>query len=149
MARKKEADDPRTPAEKRQAILGAFAATCNIVRACKKAKVGRATHYRWLKENAGYAAVFKESRRAAGDFLESEAVVRATKGWLEPVLYQGRVCAHVRRYSDGLLMMLLRGMMPEKYGTQRQEISGPQATPMQGKIEVIIVSPDGSRKPLR
>jgi hypothetical protein len=148
MARKKEADDPRTPAEKRQAILGAFAATCNIVRACKKAKVSRATHYRWLKENAGYAAVFEESRLAAGDLLESIAADRASKGWLEPVYYHGKVCGHVRRYSDGLLMCLLRGLKPDVYGVQRQEISGPQATPMQGKIEVIVVKPDGSRKPL-
>jgi hypothetical protein len=153
-AKKKAAAKPAAPAkpkttkERIQRLLDAYAATCNIVQACKKAQVDRRTHYRWLKKFPRYAERFKESQRAAGDFLESEAVVRASKGVREPVLYQGEVATHIRRYSDGLMMFLLRGFKPEKYGVQRQEISGPQGNPVQAKIEVVFVRPsDDSRGP--
>lgn len=132
---------PQTTKERARAVLKAYAETCNIVQACKQAKVHRATHYRWLEKYPRYAAVFEKAQRSAGDYLESEAVVRGVKGWLEPVLYQGQVATHVRRYSDGLLMMLLRGAKPEKYSVQRQEVSGPQGAPMQARIEVVFVKP--------
>jgi hypothetical protein len=82
---------------------------------------------------------FKQCQRAAGDYLESVAVERATVGWLEPVHYQGKVCGHVKRYDGGLLQFLLRGMMAEKYGVQRHEVTAPQGTPTQAKIEVVFV----------
>jgi hypothetical protein len=47
----------------------------------------------------------------------------------------------VRRYDSGLMQLLLRGMMPDKYGMQRAEISGPQGEPIQAKIEVVFVKP--------
>jgi hypothetical protein len=146
-AKKKAAPKPQEPAkpkttkERIQALLNAYAETLNIVQACKRAKVDRKTHYRWLKKFPRYAAVFKESRLAAGDYLESEAADRASKGWLEPIYYQGEICGHVRRFDGGLLQFLLRGLKPDVYGVQRQEISGPQGTPMQAKIEVVFVRP--------
>jgi hypothetical protein len=85
-----------------------------------------------------------ESGSAAGDYLESVAVERATVGWLEPIHYQGKVCGHVRRYDGGLLQFLLRGMMPEKYGVHRHQVSAPQGTPTQSKIEVVFVNPNRS-----
>lgn len=150
--RKKPAPKPaarkqsKVPAKQRaKQLLEAYADTCNIVKACRKAKVARQNHYRWLRKNPEYAAAFNERKQQAADLLESIAVERAAEGYLEPVLYQGQVAAHVRRFSDGLMMFLLRGMMPEKYGVQRQEISGPQGTPMQAKIEIVVVKPDGTR----
>jgi hypothetical protein len=70
-------------------------------------------------------------------------IERAGEGWLEDVYYQGGVCGQVRRFDSGLLQFLLRGMMPEKYGS-KTEISGPQGAPMQAKIEVVFVKPDES-----
>jgi hypothetical protein len=37
----------------------------------------------------------------------------------------------VYRKSDGLLMFLLRGRMPEKYGRQALEVTGPQGGPIE------------------
>lgn len=68
---------------------------------------------------------------------------RATKGWLEPVFYQGARCGSVRRFDGSLLQFLLRGMLPEKYG-HKTEISGPEGQPLQAKIEVVFVKPDDS-----
>jgi hypothetical protein len=93
----------------------------------------------------GYRRAFEETRLVAGDELESIAVERATVGWLEPVHYQGKVCGHITRYSDGLLMFLLRGMMPEKYGVQRrQQVSAPP--PVQPNIQLTFVYPDGRER---
>ncbi len=138
MARPKAPDPPVKRANK---LLQAYAETCNILEACRRAKVHRSTHYRWLQKYPRYAAAFEKRKLAGAEYLESVAVVRAAKGYLEPVLYQGQVATHVRRFSDGLMMFLLRGMMPEKYGVQRQEISGPQGTPVQARIEVVFVRP--------
>lgn len=144
MARKKLPAPPHVLARK---LADAYAESCNLREACRRAKVSKTTHYRWLKQfpvekyPAGYAALFAEHRKRAGDFIEDEAVRRATVGWDEPVYYQGNVCGQVRRYSDGLLMKLLNGLKPEVYAVNRQEISGPQGTPMQARIEIVFVRP--------
>ena len=133
--------DKRTTNERKRAMLEAYAETCNIVGAARAARIERKTHYLWLGKDAGYAEAFKKRRQSAADYLESVAVERATNGWLEPVFYQGKKCGSVRRFSDGLLQLLLRGMMPERYGAQKAEISGPGGDPIQAKIEVVFVKP--------
>lgn len=141
----------KIPAGTPRALLAAYAETCNIDFACRKTKIHRSTHYRWLRKTTpisehpnGYAAAFERIQREAGDYLESVAVERATKGVREPVYYQGGVCGHVTRYSDALLMQLLRGFKPEKYAVNRQEVSGPQGAPVQAKIEIVFVRPESS-----
>jgi hypothetical protein len=96
-------------------MLAAYAKCGVVSRACKLAKVGRATHYVWLDEDAEYRKAFEESHKHAVEYLESVARKRATRGWLEPVYHKGEVCGHVRRFSDTLLIFLLKGAAPEKY----------------------------------
>src|SRR2546422_1875861 len=138
MPRKKK--DARSTNEKMHAMVKAYAETCNVVRSASLAGITRRTHYRWLEKCPRYAAVFQKTRLAAAEYLESECVDRATRGWLEPVFYQGAKCGTVRRFDGGLAQFLLRGMMPEKYGA-KTEISGPQGQPVQAKIEVVFVRP--------
>jgi hypothetical protein len=138
----------RTRSERIQAFLQAYAECGNVVAACRLCGISRRSHYAWLEKYPRYAAAFDAAKRAAGDYLESVAVHRATVGWKEPVLYQGQVATQVARYSDGLLQFLLRGFLPEKYGMQRQEISGPHSMPIQHKLEVVLVGVDGSRRTL-
>jgi hypothetical protein len=116
-----------------------------VKNAASKAGIKRLEHYRWLEKYPGYRKIFEELRRDIGDDLESIAVERATVGWLEPVRYKGKVCGHIRRYDDGLLQFLLRGMMPEKYGVHRRQVAAPQGTPAQSKIEVVFVKPESLR----
>jgi hypothetical protein len=131
---------PPETKEKIQAFFAAYAATCNIVGAARKAGISRTSHYRWLAK-PNYREAFTRAQHLAREYLESELVKRATKGWTEPIFYQGAQCGTVRRFDGATGMALLRGMWPEKYGTQRQEISGPQGTPIQAKIEVVFVRP--------
>lgn len=113
-----------------RAFLKAYAQTANITKAAEAAKIDRALHYRWLDKSEKYRAAFLEAERQAGDYLESVAVERATEGVLEPVFYQGRAVSAVRRYSDGVMMTLLRGFKPKRF-SQKTEISGPDGGPIE------------------
>lgn len=137
MSRKR---DDRTTNDRKRDFLQCYSDTCNVVRAAAAAGIPRSTHYFWLEKDSKYREAYAKRRIRAGDYLESEAVDRATRGWVEPVFYQGAKCGSVRRYSDGLLMLLLRGAKPELYGN-KTEISGPQGAPIEAKIEVIFVRP--------
>jgi hypothetical protein len=141
MPRRKKEVDGRSVHERQQDFLTAYADHFSVTRAAEVANIGRTSHHRWLRKNEKYAEAFAKRRSLAGQFLEAEAIARAGDGWDEPVYYQGEVCGHVRRFDSGLMQFLLRGMMPEKYGA-RTEISGPQGTPVQAKIEVVFVKPD-------
>ena len=131
---------PAPARERALALLTAYAESCNIREACRKAKVNHKTHYRWLEKYHKYADSFKQTQQRAAEYLESVAVERATVGTSEIVFYQGQPCGTVQRYSDGLMQFLLRGAMPAKYGA-KTEISGPQGQPIQAKIEIIFVRP--------
>lgn len=122
-------------------FMQAYADTCNIMEAAKLAGISRTSHYRWINKFDEYRKTWTRTQHLAREYLESELASRATKGWLEPVYYQGQKVGSVRRFDGATGMALLRGMWPEKYGTLRQEISGPQGTPIQAKIEVVFVKP--------
>lgn len=93
-----------------------------------------ATHaYRLMREEGSeFAARAREARDVGRHGLEDEARRRAYHGVVEPVLHQGRRVVDVykdpatgevvderpvtvRRYSDTLLIFLLKGAFPEKY----------------------------------
>ena len=96
----------------------------DLARACKLAEVGRSSHYRWLKEDTAYRAAMERARIMAGDILEAEAHRRAVEGVEEPVgWYKGQAGGTVRRYSDNLLIFLLKGVLPERY-KDRMELHG-------------------------
>ena len=54
---------------------------------------------------------------AVDDVLLPEAQRRAVEGTQEPVFHKGEIVGWKQRYSDQLMMFLVRGAMPEKYGT--------------------------------
>jgi hypothetical protein len=100
---------------KKQAFLAAYSQCGNITRAAEMAEIDRGTHYVWLKDDPEYPALFEAATQEAGDRLEQEARRRAVEGVAEPVFYQGEICGTVQRYSDTLLIFLLKGAKPEKY----------------------------------
>jgi hypothetical protein len=97
------------------ALLAAFAQTGNVAASCRAAGVSRRTHYDWLAADAAYAEAFADAQDDAADALESEAWRRGTEGVTEPLMYQGAEVGTVQRYSDTLLIFLLKGLRPEKY----------------------------------
>ena len=95
-----------TPKERAQAVLNAYAETCNLREACRQAGISHKTHYRWLEKYPKYAELFRKTKLYAAEYVESVAVERATVGKPEPVYYQGKRCGSVQRYSDGLMLRL-------------------------------------------
>lgn len=102
------------------AFLVAFAETGNVTRAAEVAKQDRTNHYRWMKDDPDYVEAFKSADLSAGDRLEQEARRRAVEGVTEPVYHKGGVVGEVQKYSDTLLIFLLKGAKPDKYADRQQ-----------------------------
>ena len=132
---------PRAGAVARaRAFLAAFRETCNVTRSAHAAGIKPRQHYRWLKLYPKYAAAFERAKPIAAAYLESVVIQRVTKGWLEPIMYQGTVAGHVRRFDHGNAMALLRAHMPEKYKAST-EVSGPNGGPIETRMEIVFVRP--------
>lgn len=137
-APRKKPKDNRTPQQRRDDFLKAYAATCNVLHAARKAGIERRRHYAWLETDPHYAEAFSKVKEHAIDYLEAEAIRRSTAGWLEPVFYQGMKCGQVKRFDGSLLQFLLRGLRPQVYG-HKTEVTGPQGKPIEGRIEVVFI----------
>ena len=101
--------------EKRKQFLEVLGETANITDACRDCGVCRSTVYQWRDKDVDFAAAWAAAIERGTDALEDEAVRRALEGRVEPVFYQGAECGRVRKYSDSLLMFLLRARRPEKF----------------------------------
>lgn len=109
---------------KKKAFLAAFRETGNVRQACDAADVARSSHYRWLDQDPEYREAFDLAREDAADILEAEAKRRAVDGVEELTgWYKGEAGGVVRKYSDTLLIFLLKGLRPEVY-RERMEVRG-------------------------
>ena len=130
---------------KQRAFLAAFAETGNQVQAAKVAGVDRRSHYNWLKQPE-YADAWEQAKIMAGDSIEAEIVRRAT-GYDEEAFYQGEPTGHtIKRYSDILLIFLMKGWNPNKYH-DRHEVRGQVDSTINVTIgSVLDVQPANSTK---
>jgi len=69
-----------------------------------------------METDPDYRAIFTQLRIEVFDELMDEAVRRGLNGWLAPVFYRGVQVGTRKRYSDRLLMFLLKAWRPEKFG---------------------------------
>lgn len=95
-------------------FIAAYAVCGTVTQAAEAADVIRQKHYRWLK-NPVYAKAFADCYEEACESLEREARRRAIDGWDEPVYQGGELVGTKRRFSDALLIFLMKGAMPDKY----------------------------------
>ena len=117
------------PNPKARAFLRVYAACGNLTEAARAVGVVRQSHYYWMEHLPGYREAAEQAREMATDRLEREAWRRAVEGWDEPVYQKGQLVATVRRYSDALLMLLLRANRPEKY-RKRVEVGSEPGRPL-------------------
>lgn len=94
------------------AVLAEFA---NVSEAARAANISRSAAYEWRTDDAEFAALWDEAEAHAVDKLEREAWRRAVEGFEEPVWHQGEQVGVVRKYSDRLIEILLKGHRPEKF----------------------------------
>jgi uncharacterized protein YbjQ (UPF0145 family) len=89
-------------------FLREFARCGIILRAAQAAGVGRRVVTLW-REDPAFEALMAEAHEDALDQLEEEARRRGADGVLEPVYQGGHQVGSIRRYSDHLQMMFLKG----------------------------------------
>ncbi|WP_051244128.1 hypothetical protein [Thalassobaculum salexigens] len=103
-----------TPA-RRAKFLKKLAETGNVSAAARAAKASRSRAYQLKTEDAGFAEEWSEALEMATDALDAEARRRAMDGVDTPRFHQGQIAGTVKKYSDSLLMFLLRAHRPDLY----------------------------------
>lgn len=103
----------RWTARRRRMFLEVLAETGNVSVAARKAKVSRSHAYARRVTEPEFATEWDQAVEAATDLLEAEARKRALEGVETPHFHQGKMAGVVTRYSDALLMFLLKARRPE------------------------------------
>lgn len=101
-------------------FLERFALCGNITRACELAGIKRRrVIYEWQEHDDEFALAMQQADVEATEHLEAEAWRRASSGVVTetPLLYRGKVIRTIveTKYSDTLLIFLLKARAPEKY----------------------------------
>lgn len=104
------------------AFLNCLRATGNVSEAARAAKIRRSRCYECRRRDQGFAAAWADALEEAADRLEMEAFRRAVEGIGEDRFFRGDVVGRVTRYSDRLLMFLLKARRPDRFdGGQQQK----------------------------
>ena len=108
--------------ERQNRFVKALAETGIVSAAVAIAGTSRTRVYELRKHDLGFASAWDEAEEQAADALEAEAWRRAVDGVPEPLISAGRVVRDddgqplaIRRYSDNLLLALLKARRPEKF----------------------------------
>lgn len=129
---------PTSDAERRlkkASFLAAYADTGNITTSAQIAGIARPTHYDWMQDDPEYVTAFLQAEGQAIDSLEREARRRAIEGTEEPVYQGGREVGTIRKFSDVLLIFLLKGARPQKYrDNSRVEVTGANGGPVHSVV---------------
>ena len=145
-----QSDTPNARARRRpwmRAFLAVLAETGNVTRSAEAAQVARKTAYRARDRDAHFAAEWTDALDRAADALELEARRRAIEGWEEPVFQRGSQVGVIRRYSDRLLIELLRAHRPHRYcASQRERLLS--RSPSNATDSVVIYLPHNDREQL-
>ncbi len=120
--------------------------------------VHRQTAYNWRidseatrQEDGSYTDDFcvrwDAAIEAGVDKLEDEARRRAERGYERPVYQQGVMVGTTTEYSDTLMALLMKGNRPQKFNTERHELSGPGGAAIATSMEIeFIDSPKSNKK---
>jgi hypothetical protein len=76
--------------------------------------------YDWREADPEFKAAWEDAYEHGSHMIEEEARRRAVDGVQEPVFYQGVEVAQVRKFSDGLMLPILRARL-DRY-KDRQEL---------------------------
>lgn len=112
--------------DRKRLALAEYSASLGVGAAALAAGVSVATVNRHRKEDPdGFGAAWAEAQAAYVELLEAEAHRRGVEGETEEHFGpQGQIVRRIRKYSDGLLTLLLKANAPAKYReNQRLEIS--------------------------
>lgn len=93
-----------------------FLAACgNIKKSAEAANIPYPKIFIMKKSDPEFREKMDEALSNAAVILEDEARRRAIEGVEEPILYKGEITGSKIKYSDALLLALLKAHYPEKY----------------------------------
>jgi len=101
---------------RRTQFLDMLAETASVTAAAQASGVYRVKWYRLRKADTTFAEAWDAALEIGIDAVEDEAIRRAVHGHEEPVYYQGQKIGVIPKYSDRMLMLLLRARRPALYG---------------------------------
>ena len=113
-----EVENPR-----QRAYLANLAKSNAVMHSCEVAGISKMAVCKWRRDDAIFAEAEECAKQQFVETLEKEAMRRAVDGVTRGIYYQGSHVADEKAFSDPLLMTLLRGNCPEKYG-DAMRISG-------------------------
>jgi len=124
-------------------FLDALAEIGNISQAVALAGTNRSSVYAARKRDEAFAAAWDEALEIATDGLEQEARRRAVVGVDEPIVSHGRLvidedgnAVTVKRYSDGLLIALLKAHSAKFGDRTNVNLAGRDSGPI-----IVTISP--------
>jgi hypothetical protein len=108
--------------ERQERFLQALANPGSVTAAITVAGTSRSRVYALRRADLAFAAAWEEAEEIATDRLEEEARRRAVEGVAEPLVSAGKLVRDddgqpiaVRRYSDNLLLALLKAHRPPRH----------------------------------
>ncbi len=110
-------------------FIDALSKSGNITLSCERALVARGTVYRWRESHEEFKNKWDTALAEATDRLEAEARRRAEEGVNQPVWYQGEMVGTEKRYSDMLMIQLLKAHHPAHQQTITHRIGGIEGAP--------------------
>lgn len=100
----------------RPAFLAAMAQHGNVTVAAKAAGINRSTAYKAQRDDPEFERQWQAAYDEACDLIEAEALRRASRGTRKGIYYKGVRVDEEIEYSDTLMLAMLKGHKPDKYG---------------------------------
>lgn len=110
-------------------MLTELASCGNISQAARAAGIHRATHHGWVASDPIYAQDAREAMEMFKDTLRAEITRRARDGWDEVRFDRQGNQYTVRMYSDRMMELQAKALMPEYRDGARPSDDDPTRTP--------------------
>jgi|APSaa5957512535_1039671.scaffolds.fasta_scaffold00673_20 hypothetical protein len=153
---KKAAPKPRKPSStkgvfKRRSpardgkFFGTLEETADVSASARSAGYPRRSVYEWRDKDPAFKAKWDSAWELGVDAMEEEARRRGMVGDDQPVYQGGKLVGKTRKYSDTLLMFMLKGRRPDRFRDNSSlEVAAPGGGPV--AFNVTLVAAPG-RKP--
>src|SRR5829696_4601355 len=106
----------RTGGHWKPTFLEFLRATANVSASARGVGISKQAAYKAREKDEEFREAWEDALDEATDALEAEARRRALEGVREPVFYQGKEVGYIPRYSDTLLIFLIKGRRREVFG---------------------------------
>lgn len=123
--------DPRGLLDKQIEFLKAFELVGTITGAAREVIMSKGTHHYWMRldksgvpKDKKYYSAFEQAEESAVELMISEARRRGIVGTERDVRWKGEVVGIERKYSDNLLMFLIKAQRPEYRDRYEPAVAG-------------------------